>query len=141
MSDRPNYITPAGYRALRIIWLAILVLVIVLFFITRLVDVTPSSNRILFWLLLALGVIAFAASFVLKYTSLKEAVEKHNPGMVRSTYIMAFALCEATAVFGTIAYFVTGAQNYYFFFVLSGFGVLLHKPQRDDVLAATKEKL
>ena len=50
---------------------------------------------------------------------------ENNFGMVQTAYIMAFALCEATAIFGLVAFFVSGAQYYYFFFVLSGFGIIL----------------
>src|SRR5437763_10401051 len=98
----------AGYRLLRIVWLAILVSVIGLFFVTRIVEITPNNIQILFWILMAVGVATFGASFVLKYKLLKQAAEKRNPGLVQIAYIMAFALCEATAIFGTIAYFATG---------------------------------
>ena len=126
----------ARYRLLRIVWLAILVSVIGLFFVTRVVEITPNNIQILFWILMAVGVATFGASFVLKYKLLKQATWKRNPGQVQIAYILAFALCEVTGIFGAIAYFVTGEQHYYFFFVLSSFGILLHKPQRDDVLAA-----
>jgi hypothetical protein len=131
----------AGYRQLRIIWLAFLVSVITLFFITRLVEVTQRNMQIVFWMLLALGVVIFGASFFLKYRMLKQAAEKSDSIMARSAYIIAYALCNATALFGAVAYFVTGEPRYYFFFALSGFSILLHKPQRDDLLAATKGKL
>jgi F0F1-type ATP synthase membrane subunit c/vacuolar-type H+-ATPase subunit K len=127
----------ASHRALRIIWLAILSGVIALFVVTRVVQ--PSSiegGNIMFWMLWALGLTVFGASFVLKHKLQKQAVEKQQPGMVRSAYIIAFALCEATGLFGLLAHLLTGVKYYYLFFVLGGFGILLHKPQRDDLLAA-----
>ena len=127
----------ASYRALRIIWLVILAAVIALFVVTRLVQPSVIENgHIVFWMLAAVGLATFGASFILKYKLQQHAVEKQQPGGVRSSYIIALALCEATGIFGLIAYLMTGIQHYYFFFVLSGFGILLHKPQRDDLLAA-----
>jgi F0F1-type ATP synthase membrane subunit c/vacuolar-type H+-ATPase subunit K len=127
----------ANYSTLRIIWLAILAGVISLFIVSRVVQ--PSmieGGHIVFWMLMAVGISTFGASFILKYKLQKLAVEKQQPGGVRSAYIIAFALCEATGIFGLIAHLMTGIEHYYFFFVLSGFGILLHKPQRDDLLAA-----
>ncbi|MDT5062423.1 MAG: hypothetical protein QOH63_2882 [Acidobacteriota bacterium] len=129
-----------GLRTLRIIWLAILLSVTALFLVTRLVQ-SPAAegNKTLFWILWGLGFVTFGASFVLKSKLLKQAIAKQKPEMLRGAYIVAFALCEATGIFGLIAYFITGIQYYYLFFVLSGFGILLHKPQRDDLLAAEAE--
>jgi hypothetical protein len=127
----------AAYRSLKVIWLAILVGVITLFVITRLVQPVASNVKIVFWVLMALGLMSCGASFVMKQRMLKQAAGKNVLGLVRVAYIIAFAFCEATALFGMVAYFVTGVEYYYFFFVLSGFGILLHKPQRDDLLAAS----
>jgi hypothetical protein len=130
----------AGYRTLRVIWLSILVTVITLFIVTRLVESsTGNDNRVLFWILMTLGLIAVGASFVVKQKLLRQAFAKRSPELTRSAYMVALAMCEAAGIFGLIAYFVTGTQYYYLFFVLSGFGILLHKPQRDDLLAASNE--
>lgn len=127
----------ANYRTLRIIWLAILVSVIAIFIVTRLVQPAGDDNlKVLFWILLMLGVVNFGASFFLKQKLLKQATEKRKPELARSAYIVAFALCESIGLFGLIAHLVTGVEYYYFFFVLSAFGILMHKPQRDDLLAA-----
>ena len=125
----------ANYRTLRFIWLAIIVSVVAIFVVTRLVQPSPAAPKILFWILLAIGVGNLGASFLLKHKMLKQAVEKRKLEMVRSAYIIAFALCESVGLFGLIAHLTTGIEYYYFFFVLSGFGILLHKPQRDDLLA------
>ena len=132
----------AGYRTLRIIWLAILLGVIGLFIITRLIE--PSlgdGNKMLFWILMTLGLVVVGASFVVKQKLLRQAFEKRSVELTRSAYVAALAMCEAAGIFGLIVYFVTGIQYYYLFFVLSGFGILLHKPQRDDLLAAYEGKM
>jgi hypothetical protein len=132
----------AAYRTLRIIWLAILLAVIGLFIITRLI--LPSvgdGNKTVFWILMTLGLIAVGASFVVKQKLLTQAFEKQSAELTRSAYVAALAMCEAAGIFGLIVYFVTGIEYYYLFFVLSGFGILLHKPQRDDLLAAYEGKI
>lgn len=127
----------AQYGKLRIIWLAILASLIVLFVVARLVQ--PASNdesRALFWILLAVGIVNLGASFYLKQKMLRAATEQRKPELVPAAYIVALALCESAGLFGLIAHLVTGAKYYYFLFVIAGFGMILHKPQRDDVLTA-----
>lgn len=127
----------ASYRALRIIWLVILASLVAIFVVTRIVKPEqPDALRELFWILLAVGVGNFGASFFLKHKMLKQAVEKRKPELVMSAYIVGLALCESIGLFGLLAHLITGVEYYYFFFVLSGFGILLHKPQRADILAA-----
>jgi hypothetical protein len=127
----------AAYRSIRVIWVAILAGVVTLFVITRLVQPIASNAKMIFWMLMALGLFTFGASFIMKQKTLRQAAGKNSLGMVRIAYIIAFAMCEATALFGMVAYFVTGVEYYYVFFVLSGFGIILHKPQRDDLVAAS----
>src|SRR5215213_12000221 len=127
----------ASYGVLRIIWMAILAGVVLLFVVTRVIEPSAvAGGSTLFWALAALGLTTFGASFLLKAKLRKQGVEKRKVELVRSAYILAFALCEATGLLGLAAHLVTGVQQYYFLFVLSGFGILLHKPQRDDLLAA-----
>lgn len=126
----------AHYGKLRLIWLSILATLVVFFVVTRLVKPESDSPKELFWILLALGVFNIGASFVLKQKILKTAIAQRKPELVRGAYIVALALCESTGLFGLVAHIATGAKYYYFLFVLGGFGMLLHKPQRDDVVAA-----
>jgi F0F1-type ATP synthase membrane subunit c/vacuolar-type H+-ATPase subunit K len=126
----------AAHNTLRLIWLAVLSSVILIFVVTRLVRPTPDMPRAISWALLAVGLVNFGASFLLKQKILKQAREKRKIELVRSAYIVAFALCEAVGLFGLLAHLITGIEYYYFFFVLAGFGLLLHKPQRDDILGA-----
>jgi len=130
-------VVDANYRALRIIWLAILASLITLFVVTRVVQPTTDAPRVLFWILLALGVGNFGASFFLKHKMLKQAAEKRKPEMVKGAYLVALALCESIGLFGLLAHLITGVEQYYFLFVLGGFGILMHKPQRDDLLTAS----
>ncbi len=126
----------ANYGKLRVVWLAILASLAVIFIVTRVVEPAAGGPEVLFWILLALGAAELGASFVLKQKMLRQAVEQRKSGLVATAYILALALCESVGIFGLVAHLVTGSKYYYFFFVLSGFGLVLHKPQRDDVVAA-----
>jgi hypothetical protein len=126
----------SGYNTLRIIWLAVVSVLVIIFIVTRLVQPETASLKTLFWILLALGLVDLGASFILKQAMLKKAFAQQKVEMVRSAYIVAFALCESIALLGFVAHFVTGVEQYYFFFALSGFGIMIHKPQRDDLLIA-----
>ena len=126
----------SGYNTLRIIWLAVVSVLVLIFIVTRLVKPETANLKMLFWILLALGRMDLVASFIIKQALLKKAFLQQKVEMVRSAYIVAFALCESVALVGLVAHFVTGVEQYYFLFVLSGFGIMLHKPQREDLLVA-----
>jgi hypothetical protein len=126
----------SSYSTLRIIWLGALSVLIIILIVTRLVQPQAVGLKSLFWILLALGLLDLGASFILKQALLKKAFAQEKVALARSAYIVAFALCEAIGLFGFVAHFVTGVEQYYFFFVLSGFGLLLHKPERNDLLMA-----
>ncbi|HWT02417.1 MAG TPA: hypothetical protein VN256_19350 [Pyrinomonadaceae bacterium] len=126
----------AHYGKLRIIWLAILVSLVALFVVTRLVEAGGGGPAYLFWILLAVGVVNLGASFAVKQRVLKAAAEHRKPELVVGAYMFALALCESAGLFGLVAHFATGAKYYYFLFVIAGFGMMMHKPQREDVLAA-----
>lgn len=126
----------AMYGVLRIIWLAILASLAAIFMVTRVLKPASDAPEQLFWILLAVGVVNFGASFFLKHKMLRQAAEKRKPEMVKGAYLVGLALCESIGLFGLLAHLITGVEYYYFLFVLAGFGILLHKPQRDDILAA-----
>ncbi len=127
----------ANYGKLRIIWLAILAGLVAIYVVTRLVEPQIEGEaELVFWVLLVSAVGNLAVSFYLKQKLLRSAITQQNMNLVRSGYILAFALCEAVGLYGLISHFIAGSKYYYFFFVLSGFGVIVHKPQRDDLLAA-----
>jgi len=125
------------YGKLRIIWLAILAGLVAVFVVTRLVEGRAGGGLdVVFWILLAVGAVGQAASFVLKEKMLKQSAAEQKPELARSAYILAYALCESVALLGLVAHFITGHRYYYWLFIIGGFGVVVHKPQRDDLLAA-----
>ena len=51
--------------------------------------------------------------------------------MVRAGELVAITMCEAAALFGVVAWFVTATSHYYWFLILGAAGMLLHFPQRE----------
>ena len=128
----------ANYGKLRIIWLAILASLAVIFVVTRLLEPLESiGSTLVFWLIVVIGLGNLGASFYMKHKMLSQAVAQRSLGLVQSAYITAYATCEAVGLLGAVSHFSLGHKYYYFLFVLGGFGLVLHKPQRDDLLAAT----
>jgi hypothetical protein len=129
----------ARYRTLLILWLAILFSVMLFFVMTRFIGipVEVEGNMILVPILLALSILTLALSFVLKRRFYSQAIDRQSPAMLQTGLIVALALCEVTALFGLIIFFVTGCHYYYLFFVLSVLGMLLHMPRREPLRAAS----
>ena len=90
-------------------------------------------------LMLALGTLA--ASFVLKNKQLAQAIAEQKPLILQSGYILAWALCEAAALFGLVGIFVTKAAAFFSLIALGAVGLALHFPKRDDLRATTFKKL
>src|SRR5687767_7619129 len=78
-----------SFRALRIIWLAILASVIAIFVVTRVLRPMPSVLTFLFWILFAVGLANLGASFIVKHMLLKQAITKRKPELVRGAYLIA----------------------------------------------------
>ena len=89
----------------------------------------------LFPLFLLLSLSALAASFFLKGRQLAQAVAQQKPLILQSGYIAAWALCEASCLFGLAGIFVTKALAFYALMALGLLALLAHFPKRDDLRA------
>jgi F0F1-type ATP synthase membrane subunit c/vacuolar-type H+-ATPase subunit K len=130
----------ARLRTMMIVWFAMLMSVGTFFVIAQLVErpaTAEANGSTLVWILLALGIMTFLGSFLIKRNLLAQSVREQQPGMVQSAMIVALALCESTSLFGLLAYFATGTRYYYIFFIIGVIGTLLHMPRRDQLLAAS----
>ncbi|HEV2915443.1 MAG TPA: hypothetical protein VGX92_19340 [Pyrinomonadaceae bacterium] len=126
------------YRTMLIVWFAILMSTVMMFFLTLMIERTSNdSGGPLVWILLALGVSTLALSFVLKRKVIAQAVGEQRPELVQSAMILALALCETSSLFGLLAFFVSNTPYYNLFFILGVVGFLLHLPRRDQLLAAS----
>ena len=135
----PRTVNDTRYRGLVIIWGAVLLAIfmfIPIMILTSTSEPNGGANRSLLTALAVLALGAFVLSFVMKSQFIKRAVADRRPDAITSGYIVAFALCELSAVMGFATHFVYGARESYYFFVPAAFGLLLHFPRRahlDDV--------
>jgi F0F1-type ATP synthase membrane subunit c/vacuolar-type H+-ATPase subunit K len=132
----------ARYRVLLILWLAMLISIGMFFLISRLVP-HPSydSDSPLFAVMGALGSITLSLSFRFKSKFVAQSIEKQSASILQQGYIIAWALCEATALFGLLIFFVTGSRFYFFFFMFAVLGMLFHMPRRAHLFEASFKEL
>jgi hypothetical protein len=126
------------HRSLVTVWLVLLISQ-GLFFAFCLV-VTPENDRLLYtfrWPILVLALTLVIDSFVFKLRILPNAAKQHKPSEVNRAYILAFALSEATAMFGVLLRFAS-FRYYYILFGVAAISMLLHFPRKEHVLAAYK---
>jgi hypothetical protein len=134
-SDQPDL--EARYRTLLILWFAICMSVLMFLVLTRLSSVGAVENRQLTLALNSLGLLPVALSFLLKQRALAKSVATQRLDLVQSAYVLSFALCESSALLGLVDHFTTGSRYSYFAFVIAGIGLLLHFPQKQNLVNAS----
>lgn len=123
----------ARQRGLLLIWAVQLISVASFLLFTRLVEMQPGEGgdgRTLLAVLGLLALAAFGVSFPVRAKLLAQSAVQNRPDLATTAYVLAFALCEACAVFGVIAHFATGARESLYFFIPAALGLLLHFPRR-----------
>lgn len=129
----------ARQRGLLIIWFMQFVTLGIFFALTRLMGVpVRAGNDNLRWFLGVFGGATFALSFMLKHILLGRAVEQGRPDYITTAYVIAFALCEAAAIFALVNYFISGLTMY-LLFILAAVGLLFHFPRRAHFEAVTAD--
>ena len=146
MSQPNNTNAETIFRNLIPIWGAILMscvmFALMAWFMGQPTQLTGGESFIpLFPVLLMLALGTLAASFVLKSKQLAQAIAEQKPLILQSGYILAWALCEAAALFGLVGIFVTKAAAFFALIALGAVGLALHFPKRDDLRATTFKKL
>jgi magnesium-transporting ATPase (P-type) len=137
-TDQPNI--DVRYRTLLILWFAICMSVLIFLAVINFTPVRAAANRQLTLALNSLGIVPVALSFLLKQRALAKSVETQRLDLVQSAYVLSFALCESSALLGLVDHFTTGSRYYYFAFVIAGLGLLLHFPQRKNLVNASSFK-
>jgi hypothetical protein len=133
MNESPVRVTAeARRRGLLLIWGAQLMSLAVLFFLTYVVrpESSADGNHALAWTLGAIGFMTFIASFLVKRKLLAQAAEKRRADLGTTAYVLAFAMCELTAILGFVAYIITGLSYALHSFVIAAAGMILHFPAR-----------
>jgi hypothetical protein len=141
MNESPIPVTgEARRRGLLLIWGAQLMSLALLFFLTYVVEPAGTGgNHALAWALGAVGFTTFIASFLIKRKLLAQAAAKQRFDLGTTAYVLAFAMCELTAILGFVAYIITGLSYALHSFIIATTGLILHFPPRGalDEIAAT----
>lgn len=131
MNENPVRVSAeARRRGLLLIWGAQLMSLALLFFLTYIVrpEASVDGNHTLAWMLSALGLTSFLVSFLVKRKLLSQAVEKQRADLGTTAYVLAFAMCELTAILGFIAYLITGLSYALHSFIIAAVGIIVHFP-------------
>jgi len=134
-TDQPDL--DARYRTLLILWFAICMSVLMFMVVIYLSPVVVAENRTLTLAINSLGLLPVALSFLLKQRALAKSVATQRLDLVQSAYVLSFALCESSALLGLVDHFTTGSRYSYFAFVIAGIGLLLHFPQKQNLVNAS----
>ena len=122
----------ARRRGLLVIWGGQLCTILILFLIAYFARTRePNANHTLAWMLGAIGFTTFIASFLVKRKLLAQAAAERRLDLGTTAYVVAFVLCEVTAILGFMAYFITGLSYALHSFILAAGGLLLHFPTRN----------
>ncbi|HEY0405638.1 MAG TPA: hypothetical protein VGC89_07910 [Pyrinomonadaceae bacterium] len=131
------------HRALMIIWGAIFANVIILYALANLIGPERSllkENNLLVIVLTAIGTFVMACSYFFRQKMLARAIERQRAESVSGAYIVAFAMCEVSALCGLLIRFTTNERAYYFLFVMAVIGLVVNLPRRSDIFNALSEK-
>ena len=139
-SDQNQPDIDGRYRTLLALWAAMFASVLSLLLVINFSAVKPVDNPKLSIVLNLIGIVPVALSFVLKIKILQQAIETRRIELVRIAYVLAFALCEMAAVLALISHYLTGSQGYYLGFGIGLFGIFLHFPRKQYVLAASDKE-
>jgi hypothetical protein len=120
----------ARRRGLLLIWGAQVLSLALLFFLTYVVrpEASRDGNHTLAWALGAIGFMTFLVSFLVKRKLLARAAAERRLDLGTTAYVLAFALCEMTALLGFVAYLITGLSYALHSFIIAAGGMLLHFP-------------
>jgi hypothetical protein len=128
------------YRTILPLWFAISMSLVMFLVLIHLSPVELVENRRLSLLLNCLGIVPLGIWFLVKQRLLDRSVDEQRLDLVQVAYVVAFALCEPSALLGLMDHFLTGSKYYYVGFSFAGLGMLLHFPQKRHLLAASRQE-
>ena len=133
MNESPLRVTAeARRRGLLLIWGAQLLSLAFIFFLTYVIrpDASTEGKHTLAWTLGAIGFMSFLLSFLVKRKLLAQATAKQRVDLGTTAYVLAFAMCELTALLGFVAYVITGLSYALHSFIIAAVGLIVHFPPR-----------
>ncbi len=139
-----------AYKTLIILWFALLmsqIMFLVIIFITKpemfkfdLSKPVLGENAVIIIVFAVLALANFGLSFVMKKRSYEQAATEQKIALVQTGLIIACALCEAISLLGMVLAFAFNYQFFFLWFALGIFGILLHFPRRDTLIAASYKR-
>ena len=120
-------------RTVRILWLALLFSV-GLYYLFTIVAGRPENleaNNTVSLALLAVGVSTTLVSFLVKNKLINRAIEQRQVQQVQQGYVIAWAMCEVSALLGLMDFFLTSDRYFYVLFIIASLSELLHYPRRE----------
>jgi hypothetical protein len=133
MNESPLRVTAeARRRGLLLIWGAQLLSLAFIFFLTYIIrpESSTEGNHALAWTLGTLGFTSFLLSFLVRSKLLTQAAAKQRADLGTTAYVLAFAMCELTAILGFVAYVITGLSYALHSFIIAAAGLIFHFPAR-----------
>ena len=129
------------YRNLLVLWFGISMSVMSFLAFVQFIRVSVESNVKLSLILNSVGILPVGLSFLLKQRILEQAISGQNIERVQIAYVLAWALCEMSALLGLVDHFVNGSPYYFIGFVFAILGMLGHFPRKQHLLDASQKQL
>ena len=128
------------YRTLLILWAAMFISVLSFLLFINLSGVEPTPNPRLSLALNTFGLVTVVLSFLVKIKILQKSAEVQRLDLVQVAHVVAFALCEMSAIAGLVDHYLTGSLYYIMGFAWALMGILLHFPQKRHLLNASPQE-
>lgn len=129
-------------RLLFLLWAAFLssaVLCGLIIWLAEREETTAAGDPLLATVFAFAGLAAIASSVIVKRVFLALATARHKLWQVVRAYLIAFVLCDAAAMLGLIAFFLSRSRLAYVMCAVAALAIAAHRPRRDHLEAVPSE--
>lgn len=129
-------------QTLMVLWFAMLMNMGLLFVVAFIAapearSEANSTSSFLTFALAALGTFLVVISFAVKRKFLQRSVDRQDVSLVQKGLVIAWAICEVSALIGLLERFLIGNRDYFILFLLAAVGIALHFPRPDYLKSAS----
>ena len=131
------------HQTLLILWFAMLINIGVLFLVAFIAapETNGSPSKLLTLVLAAVATFLVGISFAVKRKFFARSVDRQDISLVQKGLVLAWAICEVSAMIGLLERFLIGNRDYFVLFLLAAIGIALHFPRLDDLRSANYKSL
>ena len=134
------------YQTLLTLWFAMMMnigilLIISIFAVPTATDSEATPARLFTIVIAAAATFMVVISFVVKRKLLERSFDTQDVSLVQKALILAWAMCEVSALLGLVERFVLRNNDHYVLFAIAIIGTALHFPRRGYLASATYKKL